>query len=98
MAANGLGRLDSAAVERDPLSAFLEAEAAHRADLDQLKALQSDRDDALLSSGVTSLRCPPVSVTASGIPARGHRAGDASLGYVSWALKFASTRSTLTAV
>jgi hypothetical protein len=48
--ANGLGRLDSAAVERDPLSAFLEAEAAYRAGLDQLKALESDRDDALLAA------------------------------------------------
>jgi hypothetical protein len=42
--------LESAAVEREALSAFLEADAAYREGLDQLKTLESDRDDALLAA------------------------------------------------
>ena len=56
----------SAAVERDPLSAFLEAEAAYRAGLDQLNALASDRDDALLAAS----RASGAWVTVAGLDER----------------------------
>jgi hypothetical protein len=37
-------------MQLDALSAFLEADAAYREGLDQLKALESERDDALLAA------------------------------------------------